>query len=186
VATQAWGLIALPIGRPRRIFRAGLPKPEIKGFALVLVAVAAVAGGVSLAMLPHRSPVPAAPAETLSAQPAQVAVVDGGTLRLGDRVVRLLGVEPPARGTSCADQDCGVASTNALAVMVREAPVVCRITGMDSTGRPYGICRAGGTELNRSVILAGWARAGTTEPKLQRAEQAARSERRGIWAPSRE
>jgi endonuclease YncB( thermonuclease family) len=176
----------LPIGQPRRIFRAGLPKPEIKGFALVLVAVAMVAGGVSLAILPHRNSVPAAPAEALSAQPAQVAVVDGGTLRLRDRVVRLLGVDPPARGTSCGGQDCGAAATNALAAMVQEAPVVCRITGMDGVGRPYGICEAGGTVLNSAMVTAGWARADTTEPKLQRAEQAARDEHRGIWASGRE
>jgi endonuclease YncB( thermonuclease family) len=176
----------LPIGQPRRIFRAGLPKPEIKGFALVLAVAATVAGGVSLAMLPHRSSVPAAPAEELSAQPAQVAVVDSGTLRLRDRVVRLLGVQPPARGTICADQDCGAAATNALAAMVHDDPVVCRITGMDGTDRPYGTCRAGGTELNSAVITAGWARADTAEPALQRAEQAARAEHRGIWVYGRE
>jgi endonuclease YncB( thermonuclease family) len=176
----------LPIGQRRRIFRAGLPKPEIKGFALVVAAVATVAGGLSLAMLPHRSSVPAAPAEELSAQPTQVAVVDGGTLRLGDRVVRLLGVEPPARGASCADQDCAAAATNALAAMVRETPVACRITGMDSVGRPYGMCQVDGTELNSAVISAGWARADATEPKLQQAEQTARAEHRGIWASDHE
>jgi endonuclease YncB( thermonuclease family) len=176
----------LPIGRPRRIFRDGLPKPEIKGFVLVLVAVATIAGGVSLAMLPHLRSVPATQAEELSAQPTQVAVVDGGTLRLDDRVVRLLGVEPPARGTSCADQDCGAAATNALAAMVQGVPVVCRVTGMDGLGRPFGICQVDGTELNRSVISAGWARADTTEPTLQQAEQAARAEHRGIWASDHE
>ncbi len=115
-----------------------------------------VAAGVSLAMLPHREPAPPPPvvtAEELSAPPAQVAVVDGGTLKLGDRVVRLLGVAPPARGTSCgagdgAGQDCGAAATNALAAMVRDLPVACRITGVDRQGRPMGICQASGTELN--------------------------------------
>ncbi|HSU07465.1 MAG TPA: hypothetical protein VLI93_18020 [Acetobacteraceae bacterium] len=44
----------------------------------------------------------------LVAQPAQVAVVDSGTLRLQDRVVRLLGVEPAARGEACRIADGGV------------------------------------------------------------------------------
>jgi endonuclease YncB( thermonuclease family) len=70
--------------------------------------------------------------------------------------------------------------------MVQEAPVVCRITGMDGLGRRYGICQAGGTELNSAVITAGWARTDTTEPALQQAEQTARTGHRGIWASGRE
>ena len=123
----------------------------------MLVAGLMVAAGVSLAMRPHRDapppPMPIAAADELVAQPAEVAVVDGGTLKLGDRVIRLLGVEPPSRGTPCgtrdgAGQDCAAAAANALAAMVRDLPVACRFTGVDDLGRPYAICRANGTELN--------------------------------------
>jgi endonuclease YncB( thermonuclease family) len=179
----------VPIDRPRRIFRSGLPKPQGKTLIVVLVVGLTVAAGVSLAMLPHRDApsAPAATAEELNAQPAQVAVVDGGTLRLRDRVVRLLGVDPPARGTPCggSGQDCGAAATNALAAMVREVPVACRVTGLDGLGRPYAICRASGTELNSAVIAAGWARANASQPDLKRAEETARAERRGVWAAER-
>ena len=126
-------------------------------------------------MRPHRDappPSPIAPADELVAQPAEVAVVDGGTLKLGDRVVRLFGVEPPARGTPCgtrddAGQDCAAAAANALAAMLRDLPVSCRITGMDGLGRPYAVCRANGTELNSAVIAAGWARADNEQPGTQ-------------------
>ena len=95
-------------------------------------------------------------------------MVDGGTLRLRDRVVRLQGVEPPPRGTACGDdgagEDCGAAATNALAALVREAPVACRVTGADGLGRPYAVCQASGTELNRAVVAAGWARADCGRP----------------------
>jgi endonuclease YncB( thermonuclease family) len=182
----------LAIDRPRRIFRSSLPRRAAKGMAVVIVAALMVAAGVSLAMLPRReatptAPVatpatPVAPTEEMSAEPAQIAVVDGGTLRLGDRVVRLLGVEPPPRGTSCGSRDCGAAATDALAAMVREAPVACRITGLDPLGRPYAICQARGTELNSATIAAGWARADTAQPELRQAEQTARAERRGVWS----
>ena len=114
-------------------------------------------------------------------------MVDGGTLRLRDRVVRLQGVEPPPRGTTCgprdgAGEDCAAAATNALAALVREAPVACRITGEDRLGRPYAICQAGGTELNRAVVAAGWARADHARPELKHAEAAARAGRLGVWA----
>ena len=149
------------------------------------------ATGVSLAMLPHREAVtPLPPTEELSAQPTQVAVVDGGTLRLRDRVVLLQGVEPPPRGTACephegSNEDCGAAATNALAALVREASVACRVTGADGLGRPLAICQASGTELNRAVIAAGWARAEGNLPALKQAENTARAERRGVWASVR-
>jgi endonuclease YncB( thermonuclease family) len=158
----------------------------------VLLGVGLIAAtGVSLAMLPHReAATPSPPAEELNAQPAQVAVVDGATLRLRNRVVLLQGVVPPPRGTACephdgSGEDCGAAATNALAALVRVAPVTCRITGADGLGRPVAICHASGTELNRAVIAAGWARADGAQPGLKQAEDAARAERRGVWASVR-
>ena len=72
---------------------------------VLLIAGVMAAAGVSLAVLPHREAAPVPAMEELRAQPAQDAVVDGGTLRLGDRVVRLHGVEPPPRGTTCGPRD---------------------------------------------------------------------------------
>jgi endonuclease YncB( thermonuclease family) len=177
----------LSINRPRRIFRSGLPHLDAKGLAVLLGAGLIAAAGVSLAMLPRRDAAPVPPAEELSAQPSQVAVVDAGTLRLGDRVVRLQGIEPPPRGTTCirddsGGEDCAAAASNALAALVREAQVACRITGEDRLGRPYAICRAGGSELNRAVVAAGWARADQAQPELKQAEAAARAGRLGVWA----
>jgi endonuclease YncB( thermonuclease family) len=176
----------LSINRPRRIFRSWFPRFELRGLVLPLgIGLIAAAAGVSLAMLPHsETPAPVAPAaEELKALPAQVAVVDGATLRLRDRVVLLQGVEPPRRGRACgANDDCGAAATNALAAMVRDSAVSCRVTGSDSIGRPYAICLASGTELNQAVIAAGWARASLARPELKQAESTARTEHRGVWA----
>jgi endonuclease YncB( thermonuclease family) len=176
----------LSINRPRRIFRSALPRPEPKVLAAALgVALMAVAG-VSLAVLPRsgRSPTPkpGTATEQLSARSEQIAVVDGGTLLFGDRVVRLRGVDPPPHNPACSGEDCGAAAANALAAIIRDTPVACRIAGADGSGRPYGVCQAGGTELNRAVIAGGWARADTNDPALKSAETKARDEKRGIWA----
>ncbi len=112
--------------------------------------------------------------------------MDGATLRLRDQVVRLLGVEPPSRGTTCEAADCGAAAINALAAMVSEVPVKCRLTGADAMGRAYAVCQAGSTELNRAVIAAGWGRAADAEPMLKQAEENARAQRRGLWALERD
>ena len=95
------------------------------------------------------------------------------------------------RGTTCQASDgkgfdCGAAATNVLAALVRETPVACRINGQDEFGRPFAVCEASGTELNRAVIAAGYARADRSQPALERDEATARSERRGLWAASRD
>jgi endonuclease YncB( thermonuclease family) len=129
----------------------------------------------------------AADSDLLDAQPSEVAVVDGGTLRLGTRVVRLLGFDPPMRGTTCkardgSDIDCGAAATNALAALVSGARIACVARGQDELGRPYALCDAGGTDLNRAQVAAGWARADDALPALKREEAEARAGKRGLWA----
>jgi endonuclease YncB( thermonuclease family) len=180
----------LSLDRPRRIFRPAVAPVRPRGVGLVLLAAAVGAAAWAIAALPSRStvaPHARAGTDTVAAQPAQVAVVDAGTLLVQDHVVRLLGVAPPARGVTCrspdgAGFDCGAAASNALASLVRETPVACRLSGQDEQGRAYAVCEASGTELNRAVIAAGWARADSTEPSLKRDEDVARTEHRGLWA----
>jgi|SRR5271165_5659693 len=126
------------------------------------------------------------PVGQVVADPTQIAVVDADTLRLNDRVVRLAGIAVPQRGETCHDGsgqdfDCGVAAANALAALVREAPVDCQLHGADGMGRALAVCEAGGRELNRALVDAGWARADRSSPALAAAESAARSSRRGLW-----
>jgi endonuclease YncB( thermonuclease family) len=66
--------------------------------------------------------------------------------------------------------------------MVRDASVACRVTGADDLGRPYAVCLAGGTELNRAVVAAGWARVGEAGSDLHQAETLARTGHLGVWA----
>jgi endonuclease YncB( thermonuclease family) len=178
--------------RPRRIFRGS--RPGVPGLGLgarlrrgVLVGLAVVGtGGVVLLFgLPSdlfgHAP---ATAGALTAEPQRVAVVDGATLRLDETVVRLHGVAAPARGRTCADgngagYDCGAAASAALADLVRDRSVACRLSGHDRTGLAQGVCEAGGTELNRAVVAAGWARA--VGPGLGAAEASARAGGLGLW-----
>ncbi len=151
----------------------------LAGFGLLGAAALTIAG-LSTDLFGRTPP---AATRSLAAQPAQVAVIDGGTLRIDRQVVRLLGVEPPARGESCGSAaDCGSAAANALAGLVREKPVSCALRGQDRMGRPLGACEAAGTDLNRAVVAAGWAHATGGRPDLRDAESSARAERRGLWA----
>jgi endonuclease YncB( thermonuclease family) len=105
---------------------------------------------------------PQHPVRQLSVPVGQAAVVDGATLRVGDRVIALRGVDAPPRGQTCragdATVDCGTASAAALAKLVRDRVVECQLFGEDGRGRAQATCEAGGTELNRAQIADGWAR----------------------------
>ncbi|APH56715.1 Hypothetical protein GbCGDNIH6_0897 [Granulibacter bethesdensis] len=144
---------------------------------------------------------------SLTASPAQVAVVDGETLRVADTVIRLAGVSAPNRGQQCRTPDgsrfdCGAASAEALAEIIKNRPVECEILGHDTNHHSLAICETQtegrrtnqGTVINRAVVQAGWARAEThAEARaetlsaplktlgLTSDEEQARAAHRGLW-----
>lgn len=192
----------MPLDRPRRIFcHSSRSLHSGRSFRrsalyLLLFGTAALGGVTALRLAPKlRLALPAddaphlvaaAPqAGRLSADPEQVAVIDGDTLRLRDTVVHLKGVAAPERGETCRNDgtDCGNAAAAALARLVRERRVECDLDGTAPGGRAAGICRAGGIRINAAVVESGWALARPRMPELVRAEQEARAGRRGLWAP---
>ena len=150
-------------------------------------AVGAVAVGLGL---PRNLLGSAPPDPAWRAVAGQVRVVDGETLRLGERVVRLHGLRAPARGENCAAPggdrfDCGAAAAERLAGLVLDRAVECRLRGRDSFHRALGVCVAGETELNAALVAAGYALAdGEGTPDLAQRETEARSGRQGLWAAS--
>ncbi|MBR0671477.1 thermonuclease family protein [Neoroseomonas soli] len=119
------------------------------------------------------------------AEAGEVRIIDGETLGLGERVVRLAGVAAPTRGEACSGRsgdafDCGGAATAALTRLVTGHPVACRIVGQDGFGRGLGECVAGGTDLGRTLVGGGFALA--TASALRAPEVAARDGGRGLWA----
>ena len=185
------GHATVSLNHKRRIFRSSFSPVAILapvlGAALLIPAALWV---FELASFPAGPSDAAAPPveQRMVADTDRVAVVDGNTLRLADQVVLLDGIIPPARGETChglngAAFDCGVAAANALASLLRHGPVDCTLLGRDEAGRAVAICSAGGEQLNRAVVAAGWARAG--DDTLRAEEQRARAEHRGLWAMTR-
>ena len=122
-----------------------------------------------------------------SALGPEVRVVDGDTLRLGDRTVRLARIDAPERGQGCADAtgrafDCGAAAAEALSRLVDGRSVLCIVSGRDRFGRGLGQCSAGGAPLNTGLVAAGWALAEADDAPLRRVEAEARQAARGLWA----
>lgn len=169
--------------RPRRIFR---PAPGPRRWGTLLLGCVAVAGALVLATAMPRDLFGSAPRERLwTAAAAEVRVVDGDALRLGDRILRLEGVTVPERGLArcpgVQGGDCAAGAAEALARLVQGEALECRIRGQDRHGRALGLCQAAGVMLNAALVGAGWAVA--EDNSLAPQEALARQQGLGLWAP---
>ncbi|MDB5412069.1 MAG: hypothetical protein JWR10_404 [Rubritepida sp.] len=172
--------------RRRRLFKP-VRAPHRWGRAFVVTSTALLGGALVVLGLPSDLLGSAPRNQDWSSPFAAIRIVDGDTLRLGDRTLRLFGVDAPERGQFCTNDagqlyDCGTAAAAELARLVGERGVQCRVHGRDRFGRALGVCQAGGVELNASLVAAGWALAdGGSMPELVPVETAARTAQRGLW-----
>lgn len=188
------GVKAVSLNHRRRIFRSGAKAapvrlPGLPSSGVCLAAAGGAATVLAAAWLFVRSsdaPARAPPGRHVTGTAADLAVLDGDAIRVGDLVVRLDGIAAPRRGSVCRSGmlvvDCGAASANDLASLVRDKAVDCSITGHDGHGRPVGDCVAGGVWLNEALVRDGWARAQVAP--LRQTEDQARAAGRGIWSTS--
>lgn len=110
-------------------------------------------------------------------------VVDGDSLVIDGARVRLAGIDAPELGQTCPGENgvwrCGRHSRDALARLIDKRSVRCRTERVDRYGRWLGRCHVGSTDINRTMILDGWAVSyggfGSEEAKARRA-------RRNLWA----
>ncbi|HZH47202.1 MAG TPA: thermonuclease family protein [Roseococcus sp.] len=169
--------------RQRRIFKPSRAPRRIGRAALV--GLAAGVGALALGLgLPSDLMGSAPRNQEWRTAPADIHVLDGETLRLGERTLRLAGLDAPERGQRCTDAagqlyDCGRAAAAALARLVGERGVSCRLQCRDRFGRALGACRAGEVDLNAAMVDAGWALAHAAA--LQPLEAGARQAQRGLW-----
>lgn len=112
-------------------------------------------------------------------------VNDGDSLTFGSLRVRLVGIDAPEYDQTCtrngADYACGKRSREALAKAIGGRVVSCSGSEHDRYGRLLAVCTAGGLDLNRAQVEAGWA----VSYGDYRAEEAkARAAGAGIWSGS--
>ncbi len=139
-------------------------------------------GGVPALALAFWVAQPAAAAE-LSGRPT---VIDGETLEVAGRRVRLTGIDAPEPTQVCRragrDIDCGVIATAQLKDITAGATVACRSDGLEHAGLPGARCTAAGYDLAYGMVYAGWALADPGQPsRYATVEAEARAAGRGIW-----
>ncbi len=156
----------------------------LAGRSFASKAEAVLALGDKLPPLRPGSTVP--PATTPSIVTGRATIVDGDTLDIGGKRIRLYGIDAPESRQNCQTESlsyrCGQDATAALADKIGQRPVTCHRKDVDRYGRIVAVCWIGAEDLNAWMVWQGWAvayRRFSTDYVLH--EDTARKARRGLW-----
>jgi endonuclease YncB( thermonuclease family) len=112
---------------------------------------------------------------------------DGDSLMVGEREVRLFGIDAPEWNQTCtrggASWACGETSANQLSKLVTGKQVRCTRVDTDEHGRTVARCTAGSVDVNRHMVSNGYATAYRHYSlDYVSAEDSAKAAKRGLWA----
>lgn len=119
-------------------------------------------------------------------------VIDGDTLAIGARTIRLFGIDAPEAGQFCKtgageSWPCGKAATARLAALVARGALRCAGEDEDRYGRLLAVCHGQGREVNATLVAEGLAEAYRKYSLDYVAEEeAAKRARRGLWQGAHE
>lgn len=117
---------------------------------------------------------------------AKVKVVDGDSLFLDNREIRLSGIDAPEYKQYCFDAHnqkyfCGIESKKALEKLIKD-DVSCQTITKDKYKRLVAVCYSGGENINKKMVENGWAIAYKRyTDEYNQAEKDAKKHKRGIW-----
>lgn len=115
------------------------------------------------------------------------SVIDGDSIKLDGKLVRLFGIDAPELDQNCYTgnliRDCGQDAATYLSDMIYGQIVRCRIDRIDAYDRILGSCIWNGRNINEVMVLAGQAVHWPRHADLyEKTEAKARANRTGIWA----
>ena len=110
---------------------------------------------IALAALAIAAPATAAPFWGIG------KAIDGDSLTVDDKEVRLHGIDAPEFNQTCKkggqDWACGSEAYDRLSRLVTGKEVRCTEIGKDQFGRTLGRCTVGGVDVNRTMVTTGYA-----------------------------
>ena len=112
---------------------------------------------------------------------------DGDSMMVGNKEVRLFGIDAPELNQTCQrgaqDWPCGAAAKDLLNSLVRDKLVYCSQAGMDRFDRVLARCVSGTTDLNQAMVANGYAVAFRRySSEYVSAEASAKANKRGLWS----
>ena len=126
------------------------------------------------------------PGSVLADFSGRASVIDGDSIEVAGREIRLHGIDAPEGRQTCIAQGkrwrCGRRAARALARRISGKRVTCAQRDRDRYGRIVAVCRQGGQDLAAWLVAEGWALAYRRHSMAYVDEEAAaRAARRGIW-----
>lgn len=118
---------------------------------------------------------------------ADIRVIDGDSLVVNGVETRIWGIDAPEYRQQCVyerrETQCGEMAAQVMRVLVTGRDVKCRKVDADR-GRAVSVCSVEGYDLGGYMVRLGWALDYTYHTKgyYKHLENAAKAERRGIWA----
>jgi endonuclease YncB( thermonuclease family) len=115
-------------------------------------------------------------------------IIDGDTIAISGRHIRLEGIDAPESDQTCTDSKgktwpCGRTATSELRAHIRGQQVTCRWTALDRYRRVLGVCTLpDGSDISAWMVRQGWALAYGFAKTYAHEEAEAQAAGRGIWA----
>ena len=113
-------------------------------------------------------------------------IIDGDTIHIDKNKIRLHGIDAPETKQKCLiDSEewfCGKHSTNELKKLINDQVVKCIVKDIDIYNRFVAVCLIDTIDLNRLMVMSGWAvayRYYSTDYIIE--ENFARDRKLGIW-----
>lgn len=113
----------------------------------------------------------------------ETRVVDGDSLQVAGREIRLAGIDAPEFRQTClgprGEEPCGRKARDALVRLVGTGPIDCTVVDRDRYDRDVALCRIAGRDVNAEMVRQGHA---VAYGRFETEEAEARTARRGVWA----
>lgn len=113
--------------------------------------------------------------------------VSGDTIRIGDQLIQLSGIEAPEPGQRCSRPGdglwrCGDDARRAMARTLASGPARCRVSGSGEAGRVIATCTVKDKDIAEDLVRSGHVFAATGMfAAYASSEQDAQTAKRGIW-----
>ena len=121
---------------------------------------------------------------------AKVTVIDGDSLRIDGKDIRLIGIDAPEYDQICFDKqgseyNCGQEAYLFLKILIetglnKQQNIRCKKIGVDKYKRDLNECYIGNKNINKTIIKAGYATTYRHDIYKQE-ENEAKTNKNGIW-----
>lgn len=123
------------------------------------------------------------PAESVENVEGRAKVIDGDSLIVAGREIRMHGIDAPEGRQNCRrdgrEWACGQEARQLLKRLVGKQTVSCRGLDVDKHDRLLALCWSSNVNLNREMVVHGFA---VSYGRYRTEERAARKNKTGIWS----